>query len=334
MELRKIFRYAVLLIVILGVLLSLSNFQKFKQNIGDIVFLYLFIAIVCALLVYLFEGLFLRTSLSIFDANLPLPTALLSALIINSIGYFVSLGGLTPFATQIHILDSHGIDVKKATVSRILHLFLFNAFFDIMLVAGFVSILLDRTVRGPYTTAILSVAGFFIAAHPIIYITLFWGTFRRVVIGAIFRVFNRMIGVFTKRFSLDSGPFVSLFDQFQVSVESLVKRPAQMLLLLLITFGVYLFWIGVMYLSFLSLNYTISIGTLAVGFATAQIVGILSMIPGGIGALEGSGSLAYAALGVPIETALGAMLVFRMTYYVFPFLLSLPMYFSLRRRKQ
>jgi uncharacterized protein (TIRG00374 family) len=333
MNLRKIFRYVILFIVIIGVLLALSNFQKFRQNLRDIVFLYLFLAMGCALLVHFFEGLFLRTSLSIFGEKLSLISALRSALIINSIGYFVSLGGLTPFATQIHILDCHSINVKKATVTRILHLFLFNAFFDVMLIAGFVSILSDPSRLGPYTAAILGVSGLFIAIHPFLYMALFWGPFRRVAIDVLFRVMSRIIGIFTKRISLDPGPVVSMFDEFQAGVEELSKNPARMLLLLFVTLCVYLFWIGVMYLSFLSLNYSVSLGTLAVGFAFAQIAGVLSMIPGGIGTMEGSGSLAYAALGIPIETALSAMLRFRMIYYVFPFILSLLLYFGLKQKK-
>jgi uncharacterized protein (TIRG00374 family) len=334
MKLKKIFRYAILFLVVIGVLLAVSNFQKFRQNIREIVVLYVAVAMASALLVHFFEGLFLRTALRIFDEDLSLPLALQSSLIINSIGYFVSLGGLTPFATQVHILDSHGINPKKATVTRILHLFLFNAIFDIMLIAGFISILFDPSSRGPYTTAILGVTGFFIAIHPFLYLALFWVPFRRVAITVLFRVLNRVIGLFSRRFSLDPRPVVSLFDEFQEGVRSLAKRPLSMLLLLLVTLGVYLFWIGVMYLSFLSLNYRISPGSLVLGFATAQIVGVLSMIPGGIGTMEGSGSLAYAALGVPIETALSAMLGFRMIYYVFPFVLSLPFYVTLKYRKR
>ena len=166
MKLKKTFRYAMLFLVIIGVLLAVSNFQKFRQNIREIVVLYLFVAMASALLVHFFEGLFLHTTLRIFDENLSLPLALKSSLIINSIGYFVSLGGLTPFATQAHILDSHGINMKKATVTRILHLFIFNAIFDVMLIAGFFSILFDPSSRGPYTAAILGVTGFFIAMHP------------------------------------------------------------------------------------------------------------------------------------------------------------------------
>jgi hypothetical protein len=85
-------------------------------------------------------------------------------------------------------------------------------------------------------------------------------------------------------------------------------------------------------MSFLAVRHPVRAGTLAVGFAIGQIVGVLSMVPGGIGTLEGSSALAYAALGVPLATAISALLVYRMTYYVVPFMLALPFYFGLKRR--
>jgi hypothetical protein len=51
------------------------------------------------------------------------------------------MGGLTPFATQVHILDHHQIDTKTALVSLVLHLFLFNGLFPLMLAAGFIFLL-------------------------------------------------------------------------------------------------------------------------------------------------------------------------------------------------
>jgi len=103
-------------------------------------------------------------------------------------------------------------------------------------------------------------------------------------------------------------------------------------LLLIITLTIWAFWVSVMYMSFLCVNAHIDIGTLVIGFSTGQIVGVLSMIPGGIGTLEGSSALAYAALGISFEIGLSALLVYRTSYYIVPFILSMPLYFSMKRR--
>ena len=57
-------------------------------------------------------------------------------------------------------------------------------------------------------------------------------------------------------------------------------------------------------------------------FATATMAGILSHVPGGVGVFE---TVVLAALPgtVPIETAAAALLMFRIIYYVVPFVLAL-----------
>ena len=57
-------------------------------------------------------------------------------------------------------------------------------------------------------------------------------------------------------------------------------------------------------------------------FATATMAGILSHVPGGVGVFE---TVVLAALpgSVPIETAAAALLMFRIIYYIVPFVLAL-----------
>jgi uncharacterized protein (TIRG00374 family) len=255
------------------------------------------------------------------------------ALVINSIGYFVSFGGITPFATQIHVLDHHNIDYKKATITRVFHLFLFNLLFDVMLIIGFLYLLFGSVQKSQYVLTILIITGFFICVRPGLYLALFWRSFRVVVFKIIFRVINAVLKIIKKESRLDPQWVIELLDKFQDGFRSLVKKPLSLLLICSITVILYIFWVGVMYFSFFSINYSVKSGLLAIGFATGQIVGVLSMVPGGIGTLEGSSSLVYAALGIPFETALSALLVYRMTYNVIPFLFSLPFYFSMKTRQ-
>jgi uncharacterized protein (TIRG00374 family) len=280
------------------------------------------------------EGFFLHTSLNYFDEKFPLMISMRYALIINSIGYFVSLGGVSAFATQIHVLDHYNIDYKKSTITRMLHLFLFNLLFDIMLVVGFIFILLGIEQKSTYVVIILIINGFFICVRPGLYLALFWKSFRMVAFKVIFLAINAVLKVFKKESRLDPQWLIGLFDEFQDVFKSMIDRPLYLLMVSLITIIIYIFWIGVMYFSFITVNYPIKIGVLALGFATGQIVGVLSMVPGGIGTLEGSSSLVYAALGVPFETALSALLIYRMTYNVIPFLLSLPFYFTMKTRSK
>jgi uncharacterized protein (TIRG00374 family) len=328
--LRKAFRYAVFFFIIIGVLLAVSNFQKFKSNFQSLDILFLAAAAGCALMVHFLEGLFLHYSLRVYGERLPLGVSLRYALVINSIGYLVSLGGVTQFATQAHVLDHYGISVRKATILRVLHLLFFNIVFDAVLVAGFAAIVLGAG-GGRYLRLIQAVTAFFILIKPGLYLMLFWKGFRDRLVGLLAAGLNRLLGVFTRRARIDPRTITGLFEEFQQGLGMIAHRRL-LVVLGLLTLLIWVFWIGSAAMSFAAVDYAVQPGTLAVGFTIGQIVGVLSMIPGGIGTQEGASALAYTALGVPFETALSAVLVYRMAYYVVPFVVGLPFYFSLRRR--
>ena len=56
------------------------------------------------------------------------------------------------------------------------------------------------------------------------------------------------------------------------------------------------------------------------------------MIPGGLGVQEGSMAGIYALLGVPLNQAVLAAILFRVVYYFAPYLVSLAFYRRMLRR--
>lgn len=65
---------------------------------------------------------------------------------------------------------------------------------------------------------------------------------------------------------------------------------------------------------------------LLTGFAVGIMAGAISLVPGGIGVVEGSMSAAFVFMGVELHVAAAAGVVFRLAYYVFP-LLSVAVFF-------
>jgi uncharacterized protein (TIRG00374 family) len=59
------------------------------------------------------------------------------------------------------------------------------------------------------------------------------------------------------------------------------------------------------------------------------------MIPGGLGIQDGSMAGIYAMLGTPLEITVLASILFRVVYYLLPFVIGLTMYwYWLRRGKK
>ena len=65
--------------------------------------------------------------------------------------------------------------------------------------------------------------------------------------------------------------------------------------------------------------------------AVGVALGVMSMVPGGLGVQEGSMAGTYHLLGVPLEEAVLVSVLFRLVYYVIPFLVSLAFYRRIMR---
>ena len=79
----------------------------------------------------------------------------------------------------------------------------------------------------------------------------------------------------------------------------------------------------ILYTSFLTVRYPIEFAQVIVGFSVGTVLSFASLIPGGLGVMEGSMAAVFSSMGVPFETAVVAVLIFRVAYYLLPLLASL-----------
>lgn len=66
----------------------------------------------------------------------------------------------------------------------------------------------------------------------------------------------------------------------------------------------------------------LDLGSFAAAFAFAATLGILSLIPGGLGVFDGSLLVMLAGIGTAPEAALAGLLLFRLVYYLVPWLVG------------
>ncbi len=329
---RRFIRYALILMIVIGILASFAGFHELKKILWDIHFLPVLMAFISALAVYSLEGILLSLALGILGEKLRPLNALHSSFLINTLGYTVSFGGITPFATQMYVLDYQGISFEKAALSRAFQVFFFNALFSVLLSAGYVLVLLQSRSVDINITAITIAVAFFFSVILLLYLELFWRSFREKGIRFFFNSINRLLKVFKKKLPMEQDRVMNFIDEFIGKLSDLRKMPGRFIELITITAVDWAFWLLVMFFSFKAVHYSIPIGMLITGFSIGQIAALVSMLPGGIGMLEGSMSLTFAALGIPLHTALVAILLYRIAFNIVPFLLSLPLYFILKRR--
>ena len=85
-------------------------------------------------------------------------------------------------------------------------------------------------------------------------------------------------------------------------------------------------WTGVLF-SFLSVGYLMEIRidlwqTIPL-FIAASVIGIVSMIPGEIGSFDVMMIIGLSAIGVPREIVVVWILLYRLFYYIIPFLIGI-----------
>jgi uncharacterized protein (TIRG00374 family) len=94
----------------------------------------------------------------------------------------------------------------------------------------------------------------------------------------------------------------------------------------------WLFTLFSLWVCFWALGINLSFGSSLSGFFVGYVIGFISLVPGGIGIQEGSMAGIYYLLGVPFSQAIIAVLLFRLIYYIIPFIPAVALYGNLLRK--
>lgn len=89
--------------------------------------------------------------------------------------------------------------------------------------------------------------------------------------------------------------------------------------------------VAVLGLCFYAFDIPVPLGVLITGFAAGMTVGLVSMIPGGLGVQDATMVGIFSLSGAPLEGTVLALVLFRGAYYLVPFAVSLPLYARLIR---
>jgi glycosyltransferase 2 family protein len=241
----------------------------------------------------------------------------------NSMNYLVATGGLSGFAVRMYFFSRLGMASQTAVVVSLAQTFLTNCTLLAFVLVGFAYVFTSHTLQGSAlvaTTVLLVLAIVFALFASLLLLhpglrrrTLFW------IAQAAYWILHRVTPhrapprthIWRYQFNLNRG-ISFLLSRKRAMVEPLLYIIADWLLTMLI-----------LYTSFLSVQYRIEFAEVIVGFAVGIVLSFASLIPGGLGVMEGSMAAVFASMGVPFETAVVAVLLFRVSYYLLPLLISL-----------
>ena len=242
-----------------------------------------------------------------------------------SLNNLVSVGGLAGYSLRLFLLRRRGMASGDIVGASLVHSYVNHLVMMSLLPAGLVYILVNHPLGQTRTVEFALAAALSLLVVVITTILLLNRAARsravRVAEWAAKKLLHRDVSEATQR----------LQATIAGGVAAIRRRPSLMLVPLLLVALDWTMSVLALGACFETLRTPVHPGVLLTGFAIGVSVGLLSMLPGGLGAQEGSMAGVFVLLGVGYERALLAAMLFRVIYYVIPFAASLVLYSRLLR---
>lgn len=242
----------------------------------------------------------------------------------NTVNYLVATGGLSGFAFRMYFFTQHGIPMGNAVTISFVQGLLTNLTLLFFLAMGFYFLIVHASLGTAALVTAAAMLGAFVLLTVLCLVLLVRPLARRRFLARTVLVGHRLARRFLPSHRLPRRIHLwQVAHNVNAGLDFMLSRwrsmigPAAWIVL------DWLATLGVLKASFWCAGRDLPFGEVAVGFAIGMLASLVSLAPGGIGILEGSMTGVFVTLGVPLETAVVAVLVFRFAYYAVPFLVSL-----------
>lgn len=254
-------------------------------------------------------------------------THLLSIGFVSSV-MIAAVGGMAGHSLRLLLMAGRGVPAGYAMAPSLFHGYLESLVFFALIPAGLAYLAVTHPLPSGVAATLAAGAAILGVAFAIAAVVFFVGQVRAVAL----RIVERTWRLVTRR-SIERGlqGFEDTLDHGFVQLRS---RPLELAVPLALIVADRLARLVVVWCCFQAFGGDVDPSVILTGFAIGVAVGVMSMIPGGLGVQEGSMVGAYHLLGVPVEQAVLVSLLFRLVYYMVPFGISLLFYRHVLRRSR
>ncbi|MCC6848395.1 MAG: flippase-like domain-containing protein [Deltaproteobacteria bacterium] len=243
-------------------------------------------------------------------------------LVANTANYLLATGGLSGFALRMYLFARRGIPAGSAVLISLVQTLLTNLVLLVFVMWGFALLLLSHNLVGRDLIA----AGTLLIAFGIVVVVtcvaLLHRRWRRTLLFSATRLLDRLLRRFAPHRRPRRAKLVRFQHNLNVGLDFLLQRPHDMLAPTAYIVLDWIFTLLVLYTSFVAIGSPIAMSHVIAGFAIGMFFSVASLIPGGLGIMEGSMAAVFVTLGVQFEQAVVAILIYRAAYYGLPILAS------------
>lgn len=305
----------VVTIVALLVLIFFSRTQIANtfRGLFDLNFFWLAFIIPLQLCNYYSIAKFYKTYLWTLGEDVRLRTLFKVALEMNFINNVLPSGGVSGFGYLNMRLRREGVAASKTTLTQVTRYSL--TFLSFIIYLGFALFFLAIFGSASRLMVLISTSIIFlvlIGAGILIYLI---SSSKRITAFTAFapRLINSVIGIFRRRKkpTIDIARIERLFDSLHNDYVHVRKNWKELKRPFLWTMAMNLTELLTIYVVYLAFGHVVNFGAIIIAYAVANVAGLISILPGGVGVYEGLMTAVLTSSGVPRGLAVSATLVYR-----------------------
>lgn len=307
-----------------GILFFYSDGVKLAKAAASISWLRFLLPIGATLLSYVLMALSYDGIAAAAGKPLGLLPMLRITFVSNTVNYIVATGGLSGFAVRMYFFRRGGIAMGQAVTISFVQGLLTNLALLVFLVMGFYFLVRHQSLGPAALAAAGGLLGVFIVIMGLCVVLLVRPTARRRVLlwcgGAIQYLSERFLSEPRRPARMQTWRILhNVDDGFQFMVAHWPR-------MIVPTIYILLDWVAtlaVLWGCFWSVGLWVAPALITVGFSVAILSSLVSLAPGGLGIMEGLTTALFATLGTPLAPTVIALILFRLSYYALPFVVSL-----------
>lgn len=241
-----------------------------------------------------------------------------------AVNQLVSFGGLAGYSIRAIMSKRYGVATGDAFAMSLVHSYLNNLAMFLLLAVGLVYLVQDSATDESWRATLRLGAGVVAVFFSLSTAAMFNRMLRRSLLRGVARV---VLAVSPQNWG---RALVGSLEEMDIALSrtarSLRLDPAAAVWPAVFLALDWLAALGVLWLCMDAVGEPVGLGVLVGAFSVGVVAGFASMLPGGLGAQDGSLAAVMVLQGVPLESAAIGTLLFRVVYYVAPFVATLPLY--------
>lgn len=316
---------AIALLALLGVATVALDWGQVRQVLGQAEWRLVPVALLLTAVSYGCLGYGFAATSRLFGVRISQRDLVEIGFVSFALNHLIALGGVAGYSLRVLLIKRRRQSVRDVLVASVFH----STFNNVMLLAlfpiGFIYLLLSYPLTRGESISVGIAAALLFVLFVLATAVIFFKPLRVVVLHRLGQVVH---GISRRNIGAQIKELNSTLER---GTNALKERRLVLVLLTGLVVADWASCVVALGFCFDAVGDPVSPGALLIGFAIGVTVGLLSMIPGGLGAQEASMTAIYTLLGVPFEQTVLAAVLFRTIYYLVPFLASLLFYFRLMR---